>query len=220
MAPVAVSNATVAKPADGSFKHYDEAKIQPSNKDLSALSRRDGNASNRPSSRDPSQDGLRLVGPSCQSTPNKPTRPKSAPSSISMNSVRHRKKISMLALASGRPIFGRSLALEEGRSKQVRSFGSRSKHLPTMNENLSHTPSTTRQKSYENLFHTPSTTRKDLHHPNRITQLLTEALSSQFHRKTLCYSKSKTMLEVFEKLLIHKPNNLEPNARILENFSK
>jgi len=30
MAPVGVSNATVAKPADASFKHYDEAKIQPS----------------------------------------------------------------------------------------------------------------------------------------------------------------------------------------------
>ena len=29
MAPVGVSNATVAKPADGSFKQYDEAKIQP-----------------------------------------------------------------------------------------------------------------------------------------------------------------------------------------------
>ena len=27
MAPVVVSNATVAKPADGSFKHYEEAKI-------------------------------------------------------------------------------------------------------------------------------------------------------------------------------------------------
>ena len=30
MAPVGVSNATVAKPAEGSLKHYDEAKIQPS----------------------------------------------------------------------------------------------------------------------------------------------------------------------------------------------
>jgi hypothetical protein len=43
MAPVGVSNATVAKPADGSFKHYDEAKIQPST-GLSNIPRRDGDA--------------------------------------------------------------------------------------------------------------------------------------------------------------------------------
>src|SRR6056300_218819 len=42
MAPAAVSNATDAKPADGSFKHYDEAKIQPSSNRPSTLSRRDG----------------------------------------------------------------------------------------------------------------------------------------------------------------------------------
>ena len=30
MAPAEVSNATAAKPADGSFRHYDKAKIQPS----------------------------------------------------------------------------------------------------------------------------------------------------------------------------------------------
>ncbi|MEC7221405.1 MAG: IS1 family transposase, partial [SAR324 cluster bacterium] len=30
---------------------------------------------------------------------------------------------------------------------------------------------------------------------------------ARLHRETLCYSKSKTMLEVSLKPLIHKPNN-------------
>ena len=39
-APVVVFNATVAKPADGSFKHYDEVKIQPlSNGPVSSISK-------------------------------------------------------------------------------------------------------------------------------------------------------------------------------------
>ena len=38
MAPVGVFNATVAKPADGSFKQYDEAEIQPSrNRPVSSI---------------------------------------------------------------------------------------------------------------------------------------------------------------------------------------
>ncbi len=71
-----VSNATVAKPANGSFKQYDEAKIQPSS-NRPALSRRDGDASDRQGSRHPSQDGLSLVGPSCPVTPSKPTTDRS-----------------------------------------------------------------------------------------------------------------------------------------------
>jgi len=40
MALAGVSNATVAKPADGSFKHYDEAKIQPSsNRPVKSISK-------------------------------------------------------------------------------------------------------------------------------------------------------------------------------------
>ena len=40
MAPAGVPNATVAKPADGSFKQYDEAKIQPSsNRPVSSISK-------------------------------------------------------------------------------------------------------------------------------------------------------------------------------------
>jgi insertion element IS1 protein InsB len=38
---------------------------------------------------------------------------------------------------------------------------------------------------------------------------------ARLHRKTLCYSKSKTTLEVSLKLLIHKLNNpLNPTLRI------
>ena len=48
-------------------------RSSPQTTGLSALSGRDGNASDRPSSWDPSQDGLSLVGPSCRSTPGKPT---------------------------------------------------------------------------------------------------------------------------------------------------
>ena len=48
---------------------------------------------------------------------------------------------------------------------------------------------------------------QDLHHPNRITQLPAEALSSQASSQNALYSKSKTMLEVSLKLLIHKLNN-------------
>ena len=52
-------------------------RSRPQATGLSALSRRDGDASDRPSSRDPSQDGLSLVGPSCRSTPGKPTTDRS-----------------------------------------------------------------------------------------------------------------------------------------------
>ena len=45
--------------------------------DLSTLSRRDGDASYRQGSRDPSQDGLSLLGASCPSTPSKPTTDRS-----------------------------------------------------------------------------------------------------------------------------------------------
>ncbi len=72
-APVGVFNATVAKPADGSFEHYDEAKIQPSSsRPVKSISKRWG--CERPAGfSDSSQDGLSLVGPSCPVTPSKPT---------------------------------------------------------------------------------------------------------------------------------------------------
>ena len=93
----------LAKPADGSFKRYDEAKIQPS--------------SNRPVSSILKGWGCeRSAGFSGSTTRQSPAgwsklpshsekahhRPKFAPLSKSVNSVRSSlKKISMLALASG-----------------------------------------------------------------------------------------------------------------------
>ena len=49
--------------------------------------------------------------------------------------------------------------------------------------------------------------RKDLHHTNPITELPTQAFSCQASAQTFGYSKSKTMLEVSLKLLIHKLPN-------------
>jgi hypothetical protein len=104
MAPVGVSNANVAKPADESFKHSGVAKIQPS-------SNRPVNSISKGWECEPS------VGFSGSITRRSPVgwyklpkhsqqghqRPKPAPSSKSMNSARSSlKKISMLALASCR----------------------------------------------------------------------------------------------------------------------
>ena len=103
MAPVGVSNATVAKPADGSFKHYDEAKIPHSNnRPVSSISKgwgceRSAEFSGSTTRQSPA-GWSKLPKHSRQAH----HRPKSAPSSKSMNSVRSLlKKISMLALASG-----------------------------------------------------------------------------------------------------------------------
>ena len=101
---VGVSNATVAKPADGSFKHYDEAKIQPlSTRPVNSILKgwgceRSAEFSGFTTRRSPA-GWSKLPKHSRQAH----HRPKSAPSSKSMNSVRSSlKKISMLALASGR----------------------------------------------------------------------------------------------------------------------
>ena len=73
MAPVVVPNTTVAKPAEGSLKQYDAAKIQPStNRPLSSISKAWGSSS-RQGSGHPSQDGLSLVSKSCPVTPSKST---------------------------------------------------------------------------------------------------------------------------------------------------
>ena len=70
---------------------------------LSALSRRDGDASDRPGSRHPSQDGLSLVGTSCPVTPSKPKQTEVC-SFIEIDELCTfiAKKNSMLALVSGR----------------------------------------------------------------------------------------------------------------------
>ena len=98
-----VSNATAAKPADGSFKHYDEAKIQPSsNRPVSSISKEWACERSAGFSRSITRRSLagwyKLPSHSQQAH----HRPKSAPSSKSMNSARSSlKKISMLALAGG-----------------------------------------------------------------------------------------------------------------------
>ena len=143
MAPVGVSNATVAKPADGSFQHYDEAKIPPSsNRPVSSISKEwecERSAEFSGSITRRSLAGWSKLPKYSQQAHH---RPKSAPSSKSMNSARSSlKKISMLALASG------GLHLWQG---------------PKLC-----------------LWKKDNQNGKDLHHTNRITQLPTEALSSQ-----------------------------------------
>ena len=103
MAPVVVSNATVAKPTDLSNTTMRQ-RSSPQATGLSALSRRDGDVSDRQGSRHPSQDGLSLVGiNSAQALPASPPLTE-AGSSIEIDELCTfiAKKISMLALASGR----------------------------------------------------------------------------------------------------------------------
>ena len=128
-APVVVSNANVAKPANGSFKSYDEAKIQPS--------------SNRP-----------------------------------VNSISKRWGCELKVLW-----------------EQI-------KHLLMMGYG------TDMLKAYENFIPHAK------HYAGKTFTTQIESLNcrlrhylARLHRKTLCYSKSKMMLEVSMKLLIHKLNN-------------
>ena len=76
------------------------------------------------------------------------------------------------------------------------------KHLPAMGDG------TDLLKAYENLIpHAKHYMGKTF--PTQIESLncrLRHYLA-RLHRRTLCYSKSKTMLEVSLKLLIHKLNN-------------
>ena len=103
-APAVVSNATVAKPADGSFKQYDEAKIQPSsNRPVNSISKGWGC---EPSAGFSASIIRRSLAGWCKLPKHSQPahhRLKPAPSSKSMNSARSSlKKISMLALVSGR----------------------------------------------------------------------------------------------------------------------
>ena len=148
------------------------------------------------SSRDPSQDGLSLVGKSCSTLGS--LRPKSVLVK-SMNSAFIAKKILML---SPNPVahFVRisSLPVEKGRSKLI----SRSRWI------------TCRQWAMARTCWSPReyySTRQALSGNHLTTQI--EALNcrlrhylTRLHRKMLCYSKSKTMLEASLKLLIHKLN--------------
>ena len=102
-----LSNATVFKPTDRSFR--------------SVQSRRDGDANDRPGSLDWSHDGLSRFGTSCPSTSSEPIRDRSL--------LLHRQKKTQLWLwLAVFSTFGSSsaLSLEEGRSKPAWSFCSRS----------------------------------------------------------------------------------------------
>ena len=131
MAPVGVFNATVAKPADGSFKQYDEAKIQPSrNRPVSSIWKGWGcelSAGFSASIKRWSLAGWYKLPSNSQKVHH---RPKPAPSSKSMNSALSLlKKVPMLALASGGLHLwqGPRLCLwKKDDQKRVRSFGSRS----------------------------------------------------------------------------------------------
>ena len=206
MAPAGVSNATVAKPADGSFKHYDEAKIQPSNnRPVSSIWK--GWECERSAEFSGSITRRSLAGWSKLPKHSRQAhhRPKSAPSSKSMNSVRSSLKKSQcwlwLAVDS---IFGKVLgfACRRRSIKTGKVLWQQIKHLPTMGYG------TDMLKFYENFIPHAK------HYASKTFTTQIESLNcrlrhylARLHRKTLCYSKSKTMLEVSLKLLIHKLNN-------------
>ena len=206
MVPVGVSNAPVAKPAEEFFRHYDEAKIQPSsNRPVSFISK--GWGCERSAGFLASITRRSLAGWSKLPSHSQPAhhRPKSAPSSKSMNSARSSQKKSQcwlwLAVDS---IFGKVLGFVCGRRKITtgRVLWEQIKHLSTMGYG------TDMLKAYENFiphakYYAGKTFTTQIESLNcRLRHYL-----ARLHRKTLCYSKSKTMLEVSLKLLIHKLNN-------------
>jgi len=170
MAPVGVTNATVAKPADGSFKRYDEAKIQPSsNRPVNSISKGWGCEPSAGFSASITRRSLAgWYKPPKHSQPAH-HRPKPAPSSKSMNSARSSLKKSQCGLwLAVDSIFGKVLGFACGR-RTIKTG-----------------------------------------------KVLFVSRSSTCRRKTLCYSKSKTMWEVSLKLHIHKLKKpLSSNAKSL-----
>ena len=131
-------------------------------------------------------------------------RPKRAPSSKSMNSARSSlKKISIWALASGGLHLWQGPRLCLWRTiKTGKVLWQQTKHLPTMGYG------TDMLKSYENFIpHAKHYTGKPFTTQIDSLNCRLRHYLARLHRKTLCYSKSKTMLEVSLKLLIHKLNN-------------
>ena len=206
-APAGVSNATVAKPAErSSFKHYDEAKIQPSSsRPVSSISK--GWGCERSAGFLASFTRRSLAGwcklPKHSQQAHQ--RPKPAPSSKSMNSARSSLKKSQCWLwPAVDSIFGKVLGFVCGRRtiKTAKLLWQQIKHLPTMGYG------TDMLKAYENFIPHAK------HYASKTFTTQIESLNcrlrhylARLHRKTLCYSKSKTMLEVSLKLLIHKLNN-------------
>ena len=169
MAPVGVSNATVAKPADGSFKHYDESKIQPSsNRPVNSISKGWGcerSAGFLGSITRRSLAGWSKLPKHSQQAHH---RPKSAPSSI--------KKISMLALASGGLHLWQGPRLCLWKKDDQNGSGPLAADQTPDDDGLWHGHA----EGLREFHSTRQALRgKDLHHTNRITQLPTEALSSK-----------------------------------------
>jgi insertion element IS1 protein InsB len=103
-------------------------------------------------------------------------------------------------------IFGKVLGFVCGRRTNTtgKALWQQIKHLPTMGYG------TDLQKAYENFI------PQAKHYAGKTFTTQIESLNcrlrhylARLHRKTLCYSKSKTMLEVSLKLLTHKLNNPE-----------
>ena len=185
MAPVGVSNATVAKPAHRSFKHYDEAKIQPSsNRPVSSISK--GWGCERSAGFSGSITRRSLAGWSKLPSHSQQAhhKPKSAPSSKSINSARSSIKKSQcwlwLAVYS---IFGKVLGFACGRRtiKTGQVLWQQIKHLPTMGYGMD------MLKSYENFIphakhYVGKTFTTQIESLNcRLRQYL-----ARLHRKTLC----------------------------------
>ena len=199
MALAGVSNATVAKPADVSFKRYDEAKIQPSsNRPVNSLSKGWGCERSAGFSGSITRRSLAGWSKLLKHSKQAQHRPKSAPSSKSMNSARSSLKRSQcwlwLAVDS---IFDKVLGFVCGRRmiKTGKVFWQQIKHLPTMGYG------TDVLKSYENFIPHAK------HYASKTFTTQIESLDcrlrhylARLHRKTLCWSKSKTMLEVSLKL--------------------
>ena len=129
-----VFNATFAKPADGSFKRYDKAKIQPSsNRPVNSISK--GWGCELSAEFSTSITRRSLAGWSKLPKHSQPAhhKPKSAPSSKSMNSARSSLKNSQcwlwLAVDS---IFGKVLGFACGRRtiKTGKVLWQQIKHLP------------------------------------------------------------------------------------------
>jgi IS1 family transposase len=101
-------------------------------------------------------------------------------------------------------IFGKVLGFVCGRRtiKTGKVLWQQIKHLPTMGYG------TDMLKTYENFIpHTKHNVRKPFKTQIESLNCRLPYYLARLHRKTLCYSKSKTMLEVSLKLLIHKLNN-------------
>ena len=101
-------------------------------------------------------------------------------------------------------ILGKVLGFVCGRRtiKTAKVLWQQIKHLPTTGYG------TDMLKAYENFTpHTKHYVGKTFTTQNESLNCRLRHYLARLHRKTLCYSKSKTMLEVSLKLLIHKLNN-------------